>query len=49
MTFDEGVILLDGAEEAYDVIRDTVADLELGCAGSSRADERWRTCTSGGT
>jgi ABC-2 type transport system ATP-binding protein len=30
VTFEEGVILLSGAEEAYDVIRDTVAELGVG-------------------
>ena len=40
VTFDEGVILLSGAEDAYDVIRDTVAELGVGLR---RLEPRGRT------
>jgi ABC-2 type transport system ATP-binding protein len=40
VTFEEGVILLSGAEDAYDVIRDTVAELGVGLR---RLEPRGRT------
>jgi ABC-2 type transport system ATP-binding protein len=40
VTFDEGVILLSGAEDAYDLIRDAVAELGVGLR---RLEPRGRT------
>jgi ABC-2 type transport system ATP-binding protein len=40
VTFEEGVIFLGGAEEAYDAVRDAVADLQVGLR---RLEPRGRT------